>query len=109
MSDQPFGPRPTGKPPVVIDITGYLMPGILTGPLIVRLGEGPELYVLVFSDEKKLRDFCQAYGLPCEKIKQVKNQHVMLASLDSQGIHCAIDARKDADGVCRWLEVGVPS
>jgi hypothetical protein len=106
MKTPPIAPRPTGRPPVAIDIDGYLMPGVQAKPLIVRMHGSQALYAVVFSTIDKLTAFCRDYSMPCEIIKQVTHGRLMLAGLKQGGIRCAIDPHKAADGLMRWLEEG---
>ncbi len=102
-------PRPTGKPPVVVHVTGYLSPGAGPGIAVLPFPNllSPNKYVFVFSSKEKLETFCQGYGFEYERIKQVTNHDEFLEDAEHLGVRVAIDPHWDiVANKWKWLEIG---
>jgi len=74
-------PRPTGKAPEAVTLTGKLFPWDGRQPVLLRMPGSPLLYLPLFSTEGQLHEVMQRAQVDYRSIKHVDDGDVFLHSL----------------------------
>ena len=79
-------PKPTGKPPQAVTLTGMLfawrMTGVVHGePVLLAMPGSPAFYLPCFAEEGALRAFMARAGLAFDRIKRIDDGDVFLDDL----------------------------
>ena len=105
-----FAPRPTGKPPEGIVLTGKLIPWLESDqPALVQMPACQDYFLPVFSTEDALRSVMGQAGIPFFKIKQIDDGREFLEELpywySGARLRIAVDLRFTEEGRVRFVEV----
>ncbi len=80
--DEHEPPRPTGKPPRQICLTGSLLAfGPDDQPIFVRMFGSEDLFLPIFSTNERLVSMLEKLGVPWAKISSIDDEDVFLSSL----------------------------
>jgi hypothetical protein len=102
MTDE--APRQVSKTLRKLDITGYATPFYKSGqPVIFGMPGTDDLFVGVWSTDKKLKKAMRAFDISFDDIKAITDQGPFLESLCGM-FRVAVDLRKEGDKV-RFLEI----
>ena len=98
-------PKPTGRPPQSITLTGTVFPWDGTGPVFLRMPGSDQVYLPCFADAGSLESVLGHYGVCYESIKRIDNEHDFLVSVTHPGVAVILNPRLTDTGRLRFLQV----
>ena len=108
MVDSEF-PRPTGRKPAEVSLTGKVIPWEKGVPVMLRMDGSPYLWVPCFSSATSLRVFLNRIGVTHDGIKQVDEQWEFLESFPrkdgEQEIRFMLDPYHTEEGKVRFAQL----
>lgn len=112
MTDEIEGPKPTGRLPQDVTLTGALLPMHGDEPILLEMPGSPYLYLAVFSTTEKLACACAdwptVYG-DVDRIVVVTDAHDFIEST-SQLLTVILDPWLNPEnGRCRFLQIKGPA
>ena len=103
------GPKPTGKAPEEVDLTGMLLPWEDGQPAMLGAPGSLLLYVPCFSTEEKLRALMERADVPFSSIKTINDGIEFLSDIRSsdgtENVRVVLDPYYLPNGRVRWTEV----
>ena len=103
MSDEDFAPRRISDRTLSVRITGYLVPWVPEGPLLLAVPGTSDLFVAVFSTKRRLQACCLDYQLEYASIKKVTDGREFLAEVLPH-FRVLIDPHRHTNGLLRYTE-----
>jgi hypothetical protein len=109
MPEETLAPKPTGKPPELVSLTGLLFPWLEYAPALLRMPGSPHLYLPCFHTPEKLRALMDRAGTHFSSIKQIEDGPMFLSSFPrtdgTSQIKIIIDPYYTEEDRVRYIEI----
>ena len=98
-------PKPTGKPPESINLTGKVFAWRNEQPVLMNVTDSPHLYVACFSTVEQLQSLYERANISYDSIKSITDGDEFLDSFEDTDIKIILNPHYTETGRIRYTQI----
>ena len=99
------GPKPTGRPEVLVSLTGGFIPYKEGRPLLLNVHGSESEFIPVFETAERLVSFLTSMDIHFDGVGEIKDTKSFLEDTKNLGLHVLFNPWKTIDGTIRYMHV----